>query len=76
MPAMLGAAEEATSELRLGVPRRVVMEIGDKKLISVGAGPMALMVAMVGPGVNYKKALEEIDKTAAEVKSTLANPAR
>ena len=74
--AMLGAAEEAISELRLGVPRRVVMEIGDKKLITVGAGPMALMMAMIGPGANYKKAVEEIDKTAAEVKSTLATPAR
>lgn len=74
--AMLGAAEEATSELRLGVPRRVVMEIGDKKLIAVGAGPMALMVAMVGPKADYKKALEEIDKTASEVKSALATPAR
>jgi len=72
--AMLAAAEQAMSELRLGVPRRVVMEIGDKKLIAVGAGPLALMVALIGEKVPYAKAIIEIDKTAAEVKAILATP--
>jgi predicted regulator of Ras-like GTPase activity (Roadblock/LC7/MglB family) len=69
--AMLGAAEEATSELRLGVPRRVVMEVGDKKLIAVGAGPVALVVALVGPKAEYSKAISEIERTASEVKAIL-----
>jgi uncharacterized protein len=69
--AMLGAAEEATSELRLGVPRRIVMEVGEKKLIAVGAGPMALVVALVGRDSKYEKALAEIDRMASEVKAIL-----
>ena len=69
--AMLGAAEEATSELRLGIPRRVVMEVGDKKLIAVGAGPVALVVALVGPKAEYSKAISEIERTASEVKAIL-----
>lgn len=69
--AMLGAAEEASSELRLGIPRRVVMEVGDKKLIAVGAGPQALIVALIGPGSSYKGALADIDKIKEEVKAIL-----
>ncbi len=69
--AMLGAAEEATSELRLGVPRRVVMEVGDKKLVAVGAGPKALVIALVDPKASYQKAVGEIDHAASEVKDIL-----
>jgi hypothetical protein len=71
--AMLGAAEEAMSELRLGVPRRVVMEIGDKKMVATGAGPQALLVALVGEKANPPKAIVEIDKASTEVKSILAS---
>ncbi len=69
--AMLGAAEEATAGLRLGVPRRVVMEVGDKKLITAGAGPKALVVALVGAKAEYPKAAGDIDRAAAEVKDIL-----
>ncbi len=72
--AMLGAAEEATSELRLGVPRRVVMEVGDKKLIAVGAGPRALVVALVEPRAQYDKAIAGIDRAASEIKAIMASP--
>jgi len=70
--AMLGAAEEATSELRLGIPRRVVMEVGEKKLIATGAGPKVLVVALVGPGVKFNSATAEVDRMAAEVKVIMA----
>ncbi len=70
--AMLGAAEEATSELRLGIPRRVVMEVGDKRLVAVGAGPKALVVALIGAGVPFPKASADVDRIAAEVKAILA----
>ena len=70
--AMLGAAEEATSELRLGIPRRVVMEVGEKKLIATGAGPKALVVALVSPGVKFNSATAEVDRMAAEVKAIMA----
>jgi len=70
--AMLGAAEEATSELRLGIPRRVVMEVGEKKLIVTGAGPKVLVVALVGPGVKFNSATAEVDRMATEVKAIMA----
>lgn len=70
--AMLGAAETATSELKLGIPRRVVMEIGERKMVAVGAGPLALNVALIGPKTPYAKALAEIDRVAGEVKAILA----
>jgi len=70
--AMLGAAETATSELKLGIPRRVILEIGERKVIAIGAGPIALDVSVIGPKAQYSKALSEIEKTATEVKSILA----
>ena len=73
--AVLGAAETATSELKQGVPRRVIIEAGDHKLIEVGAGPVALLVAMVGPKMTLADALKEIDRAALEIRS-LVKPGR
>jgi uncharacterized protein len=70
--AMLGAAETATSELKLGIPRRVILEIGERKIIAIGAGPLALDVSVIGPKAQYIKALSEIEKAATEVKAILA----
>lgn len=69
--AMLGAAETAVSELKQGVPRRVILELGNKKLVAVGAGPVALMVALIGPKADAGKALAEIDRAASEVKGII-----
>ncbi|HTY90864.1 MAG TPA: roadblock/LC7 domain-containing protein [Methanocella sp.] len=69
--AMLGAAEEASSELRMGIPRRVVMEVGDKRLVAVGAGPKALVVALIRTGASYEEALAGIDRAIAEVRDAL-----
>ncbi len=66
--AMLGAAETAASELRQGVPRRVIMEIGDRRIVEVGAGPVALLVAALGPGIQLTSALGAIDRAAHEVR--------
>ena len=66
--AMLGAAETATSELRQGVPRRVIMESGDRRIVEVGAGPVALLVASVGGGAPLAQALQEIDRAAHEIR--------
>ncbi len=69
--AMLAGAEEATSELRMGVPRRVVMDVGEKKLVAVGAGPRALVVALIGAKSTYSKAVADVDRAASEVKAVL-----
>ena len=73
--AVLGAAETATSELKQGVPRHIIIEAGDSRLIEVGAGPVALLVAMVGPKIPLATALKEIDRAAREIRS-LVKPGR
>jgi len=73
--AVLGAAETATSELKQGVPRRIIIEAGDHKLIEVGAGPVALLVAMIGPKVSMAAAIKEIDRAALEIRA-LVKPGR
>jgi hypothetical protein len=66
--AMLGAAETAASELRQGVPRRVILELSDRRVVEVGAGPVALLVASVGAGMQFAKALPAIDHAAHEIR--------
>ncbi len=72
--AMLGAAEEASSELRTGIPRRVVMHVGEKRLVAVGAGPKALVVALIGTKAVYRDALADVDRAASEIKAIMAKP--
>jgi uncharacterized protein len=72
--AMLGAAETATSELRQGVPRRVILELGDRRIVEVGAGPVALLVASVGAGAQLLKALPAIDRAAHEIRGIVKTP--
>jgi predicted regulator of Ras-like GTPase activity (Roadblock/LC7/MglB family) len=71
---MLGAAETATSELRQGVPRRVILELGDRRIVEVGAGPVALLVASVAAGAQLLKALPEIDRAAHEIRGIVKTP--
>ncbi|OPY28271.1 MAG: Roadblock/LC7 domain protein [Methanocella sp. PtaU1.Bin125] len=66
--ALLGAAETAASELRQGVPRRVIMEAGDRRIVELGAGPVALLVASLSAGPQFTRALKEIDRAAHEVR--------
>lgn len=73
--AVLGAAETATSELKQGVPRHIIIEAGDSRLIEVGAGPMALLVAIVSTKTPLASALKEIDRAALEIR-VLVKPGR
>ena len=73
--ALLGAAETATSELKQGVPRRIIVEIGDRKLIVAGAGPLALMVALAGTRTGQVDAVKAVEAAALEVRG-LIRPAK
>ncbi len=68
---MLGAAETASSELGKGVPKRVIVEADDGKLICMGAGPKALVVAMTAPEVGLGLVLVELSKSAEKVEKLL-----
>jgi len=65
--AMLGAAEIATSELKNGVPYRVVVEFKDGKMIATGAGPKALLIVMTSPEEGLGLILVEMEKAAEKM---------
>jgi predicted regulator of Ras-like GTPase activity (Roadblock/LC7/MglB family) len=68
---MLGAAETASSELRKGVPNRVIVESSEGRLIAVGAGPKALLVIIASHDAGLGLMLLELDKAAIELKELL-----
>ena len=68
---MYGAAETAVSELKKGVPERVVIESKDSKLIASGAGPKALLVVMTEANVGLGLVLVNMGKAADKIKELL-----
>lgn len=68
---MLGAAETAASELNKGVPNRVIVETDDGKLICMGAGPKALVVAMAAPDAGLGLVLVELAKAAGKIEKLI-----
>ncbi|MFQ6050716.1 MAG: roadblock/LC7 domain-containing protein [Candidatus Hydrothermarchaeota archaeon] len=65
---MTGAAETAISELKKGVPERILIESPETKVISTGAGPKALLVVMTGPDAGLGLILVEMSKAAEKIK--------
>ena len=59
-----GAAETAISELNKGEVDRVIIESNQSKIISVGAGPHAVLVSLTNPKIN----LIEANSTEAALK--------
>ena len=68
---MLGAAETATSELKKGVPDRIIVEFKDGKIITTGAGPKALLVVMTSPEAGLGLTLIEMERAADKIKGLL-----
>ncbi|MFQ6054792.1 MAG: roadblock/LC7 domain-containing protein [Methanosarcinales archaeon] len=68
---MLGAAETATTELRKGVPDRVIVESEHGKVVAIGAGPKALLVVMTAPDAGLGLILVELEKAAEKIKKVI-----
>lgn len=68
---MLGAAETATSELRKGIPDRVIVEGENGKIIATGAGFKALLVVMTSSNANLGLILLEMGKASSKIKELL-----
>ncbi len=68
---MLGAAETAISELKKGVPDRVIVESKEGKVIASGAGPKALLVVMADADAGLGLILVEINKASEKIKALL-----
>lgn len=68
---MLGAAETATTELKKGLPERVIVESEHGKLIVTGAGQKALLIVLTNPDAGLGLILVELEKAAEKVKGLL-----
>lgn len=68
---MLGAAETATTELKKGLPERVIVESEHGKLIVTGAGQKALLIVLTNPDAGLGLILVELEKAAEKVKGFL-----
>ncbi len=65
---LLGAASTANSELKVGTPKHVIVESEDAKMVVVGAGRKALIVAVVGRKADTSVALKKLDEMADTIK--------
>ncbi|MCD4843492.1 MAG: roadblock/LC7 domain-containing protein [Methanosarcinales archaeon] len=68
---MLGAAETAVTELDKGIPDRVIVESEHGKLITIGAGPKALLVVLTTQNAGLGLILLEVEKASKQVKEIL-----
>jgi len=65
---LLGAASTANSELRVGTPQTIVVESEDSKLVVVGAGRKALVVAVLPSSGDESVAKRELLKLSDTIK--------
>ncbi len=65
---LLGAASTANSELRVGTPQSVLVESEDAKMVVVGAGRKALIVAVLPSRADPTSAKRELLKLADTIK--------
>lgn len=65
---LMGAASTANSELRVGTPVSVLVESEDSRMVVVGAGRRALIVAVLPNRGDAALARKEILKLADTVK--------
>lgn len=65
---LLGAASTANSELRVGIPQHVIVESEDAKMVVVGAGRKALIVAVLSKKADLASAIKKLDEMAETIK--------
>ena len=68
---MLGAAETAFSELKKGVAERVIVEGTHAKIIAMGAGSEALLVAMTDPKAMLGLVLHQMGRAVEKIKKVI-----
>lgn len=68
---MVGAAETAMNEVKAGNPSRVIVESATAKIISVGAGPTALLVVLTKRDAPLGLVLLKMGETARKISSLI-----
>jgi predicted regulator of Ras-like GTPase activity (Roadblock/LC7/MglB family) len=71
--AIVGTGETASKELGIGDMQEVLIESKQGKLISIGAGPESILVAMVKKKVNLGLILIEMEKIAGKVSKAITS---
>jgi len=69
--AMLGAAESTTSELKMGTPEEITIKLKDVELITISAGPEALLTVVTNPGSKLGLLLVEMKKASGKIRKLL-----
>ncbi len=69
---IVGTAEKVVEELRQGAFQQYVIEAEEGKIVSLGAGSEALLVALVKPNANLGLALMTMEEKASQVGGILA----
>jgi len=65
---LMGAASTANSELRVGTPRHIIVESEEAKMLVVGGGRKAIVVAVIGRKGDANSALKKLDEIAETLK--------
>lgn len=65
---LMGAASTANSELRVGTPLHVMVESEEAKMVVVGAGRKAIIVAVIGRKGDPSVAVKKLDELADTLK--------
>lgn len=65
---LLGAASTANSELRVGTPQNVIVESEEAKMVVVGAGRKALIVAVLSKKADPALAVKKLSEMAETIK--------
>ena len=69
--ALVGTAETCTAELQRGRFKTVIVEGEMGKIVSVGAGDLAILVCLVKPVANLGLVLLAMDRTAKNIDELL-----
>ncbi len=65
---LMGAAVTANMELKRGAPEKVTVESSDGKMLIVSAGRKAVVVSVIGSGVDEAHVTKQMEKIAASLK--------
>lgn len=68
---LVGTAEQVCSELKSGTFKRAIVEGKEGKIISIGAGPLAILVCIALPEMKLGLVLMEMSKAAEEIKKIM-----
>lgn len=68
---LAGTAEQVCAELKSGLFERTIIEGTEGNIISIGAGPLAILISLTSPDAKLGLVLIEMKRVADKVKKIL-----